>query len=125
MSINTRTSFSLKTIASSETAISLHPDWGYLERNNTIKRFERTQGGQLNAYSLVSSWQAYSLPITFISSEYSSDITSWWKTDTLVNLNVGDGEVKCRISNKREPFPRNVRGRFSDFSGILNLTTVD
>ena len=95
MTISNRYTYWVKTATGSDTPVQLYPNWGYKERGNVNKIFSRTQGGQLNAYSLVSSWQEFTLPLQ-VNSAIASNITSWWKTDTLVhftlNSSVGAAE---------------------------------
>jgi len=87
MTIGNRYTFWIKSATGSDTPIQLNPSWGYSESGNKEISYGRTQGGQLNAYSLVSSWQSYTLPVE-VNSEVSNTVTNWWAAGTLVHLTM-------------------------------------
>lgn len=151
--------FFIKTAVGSDVPIQLHPTHDFMQQEGIRNNFSRTIGGQLNAYSLVSSFESFSLPFAEIGSEDAGTIVGWWKANTLVDFtmnaslsaaSVGEGwfivddaiyglldqaynpllgsgaerSITCRISNRQQPFSRNVAGEFTKLTGAINLVTV-
>lgn len=152
MSVGDKYTWWVKTAVGSDTPIQLRPTWGYSEVDMQTKRFNTTQGGQLNIYSHVSSYQNYTLPLDFVNSEQSSIINSWWSTNTKLHFTVNDSftgnfftvedsylglldksynplidyvvqtNLTVRIQNINQPLNKYRGGRISDFQGNLFLT---
>ena len=128
----------------SETPIQLYPTFSYKEEAIRNSSFDRTQAGQLNAYSIVGSSEQYMFPLDMINSEQANIITSWWLSNAKVDISFNNSEsfildnncygvlgesynplgekITSRIVNKIEPFQK-VKGRYTDFEGVLTILT--
>lgn len=88
--IGDRYTFWIKTAIGSDTPIRLYPNWEYSERTVKTRQFKRSQGGQLNTYTLVGSHEEYSLPLSIVNSSESTVINSWWETQTQLHFTIND-----------------------------------
>ena len=75
--------------ASGET-VRIYPQYGFNARDLVQHDKHRTQGGQLNAFSLVTSASAYMLPVSDITSGDAHTIKTWWRDMVDVTLTVND-----------------------------------
>lgn len=129
--IGERHNWDLKTLVGSESPVSLHPTWDYLERNNKNKSFVRTQGGQLNAFTKVGNYNEYSLPVDYVTSASATLINSWWSSDSELELTVSRGiggqqfGINVKITNDLNPLNMYVENKYTAFKGLVFLTTYD
>ena len=136
MDIGNRYTYSLRTIADSSTAISLHPNWAYKEKEVINRKQLRTQGGQLNQYTLLTSVIMFDLPLNFIDQYDASDINGWWRDGTELYLNINTDvnpvytdyeewkDLKVKIFNVQRPFKQLQSSQFTKYQGLLTLKSV-
>ena len=62
--------------------IASHMGYDYNFAENIICNHVRTKKGQLYSYLHPSTFTKYTIPITWVNSEYRSLINSWWKSKT-------------------------------------------
>lgn len=86
--IGDRYTFWIKTATGSDTPLRLYPNWGYSERTVKTRQFKNSQGGQLNTYTLVGSYEEYSLPLNIVNGSDSTVINSWWETQTQLHFTI-------------------------------------
>jgi len=125
-----RREWDIKTATGSDSPISLRALENYTERRIVNKTFRRTQGGQLNAFSHVGSYQEFSVPVDYVTSADATIVNSWWTSQTNLHLSINRNypsghQFPVRITNELNPLSENFESKFSILRGIVFLTTYD
>lgn len=110
----------------SSTGIDVEPTWDYEDKTQKIEDRHRSRGAKEYVYKW-SEYSVFSVPVTYVSSEFKSIVNSWWSSNTNLQwMEEGTSNVyNVRLVNDNVPIGKNIAPYTNQFEGVLELESYD
>ena len=108
----------------SNNALSIEPDWDYVELDKKLEDEHRTRTGGRYIYKW-GSYRQWKLPVSYVDSLFTSVINAWWlgNVQLLFKSESAAAVYSVYITNDTKPISRFTKPYDTLFEGLIELDT--